>query len=81
MNDRFYVSGKGITLIKNFLIYNRWGEVVFEAHNIPPNDASKGWDGMYKGYVLEPDVFGVVVDAVCELGSPYHYQSDVSIVR
>ena len=40
-----------------------------------------GWDGTYKGYVLEPDVFVYVVDAVCELGAVYHYKGDVSIVR
>ena len=28
----------------NLLIYNRWGEVVFESH-----EADKGWDGTYKG--------------------------------
>lgn len=82
VNDRFYVSAKGLTTIKNFMIYNRWGQTVYEAHNIQPNDASVGWDGTYKGYVLEPDVFVVIVDAVCELnGQPFHYQTNVSIVR
>jgi gliding motility-associated-like protein len=82
VNDRFFVSGKGLTMIKNFMIYNRWGQLVYEAHNIPPNSSASGWDGTYKGYVLEPDVFVVIVDAVCELGNaPFHYQTNVSIVR
>jgi gliding motility-associated-like protein len=80
-NDRFWVSAKGVNTVKNFMIYNRWGQLMFEAHNIPPNDPSYGWDGTYKGYVLEPDVFVVIVDVLCELGSPFHYQTDVSIVR
>jgi gliding motility-associated-like protein len=31
----------------NFLIFNRWGEVIWES-----NDASVGWDGTYKGEVV-----------------------------
>ncbi len=81
VNDLFYVSAKGISLITRFSVYNRWGELVFQANNILPNQPGLGWDGTYKGYVLEPDVFVYIVDAVCELGSVYHYKGDVSIVR
>ncbi len=82
INDRFYVSAKGISLIKNFYVFNRWGQVVFEAHNIPPNNAGYGWDGTFKGLVLEPDVFVYTVDAVCELGTTtFKYKGDVSIVK
>jgi hypothetical protein len=62
-------------------VYNRWGQLVFDAHNIQANDIGAGWDGQYNGYVVEPDVFVYIVDAVCELGTTYHYQGDISIVR
>jgi gliding motility-associated-like protein len=81
MNDRFYISAKGINEITRFSIYNRWGELVYDAHNISPNNAAQGWDGTYKGLVQAPDVFIVIVDAICELGAPFHYKADVSIVR
>ena len=81
VNDLFYIGAKGISLITRFSVYNRWGELVFQANNILPNQPGLGWDGTYKGYVLEPDVFVYVVDAVCELGSVYHYKGDISIVR
>ena len=82
VNDRFWVSAKGISLIKNFYVFNRWGQVVFEAHNIPPNNAGYGWDGTFKGLVLEPDVFVYTVDAVCELGTTtFKYKGDISIVK
>jgi len=43
-NDVFGIKNSGF--IKEFylIIYNRWGEKVFET-----KDVSKGWDGMYKG--------------------------------
>jgi len=42
-NDVFYVKGVGIQII-NFLVYNRWGELMFESQNI-----GSGWDGTYLG--------------------------------
>jgi gliding motility-associated-like protein len=80
-NDLFYVSAKGISMITRMSVYNRWGQVVFQANNIPPNMEGLGWDGTYKGIVLEPDVFDYVVEVVCELGATYTYSGNVSIVR
>lgn len=82
MNDRFYVSGKGLANIQLFEVYNRWGEQVYHVENISPNDPASGWDGTYKGKVLEPDVFVYVVKATCALGgTQFSYKGDVSLVR
>ena len=81
MNDRFFINGKGISRITKFLIYNRWGELVYERNNIGANDPSVGWDGQYKGVVLPPDVFYYFVEAECNLGETFKYKGDVSIVR
>ncbi len=81
INDRFYVSAKGISLITDMKVYNRWGQLVFQAMNINPNDPGAGWDGTFKGVVLEPDVFVYVVDVVCEQGTKFSYKGDISIVR
>jgi gliding motility-associated-like protein len=82
VNDRFYVSGKGITLITLFQVYSRWGQLVYEAHNVPANDPAYGWDGTFKGLVLEPDVFVYIVHAKCELGGDdFKYKGDISLVR
>lgn len=49
-NDWFYVIGSwDIKQLKDFNIYNRLGNKVFEAHNTPANDRSYGWDGYVKG--------------------------------
>lgn len=82
VNDRFFVSGKGLQSILLFSVYNRWGELMFQQTNIQPNDPAYGWDGTYQGMVLPPDVFIYVVEAVCELGGePYKFTGDISIVR
>jgi len=82
VNDRFFVSGKGLTLITLLQVYNRWGELMYEVHNVQPNDPGYGWDGTYKGLVLEPDVFVYIVHAKCELGGPdFKFKGDISLVR
>jgi hypothetical protein len=36
------------------MIFNRWGEIVFEKKNLSINDQLGGWDGMYKGKKAKP---------------------------
>lgn len=82
MNDRFYVSSKGISKITKMLIYNRWGELVYERYNIGGDNPAEGWDGQYKGVVLAPDVFYYFIEAECAIdGIKYKYKGDVAIVR
>jgi len=80
-NDRFYMSGRGLGLIKRMAVYNRWGQLIFENEGISANDPGAGWDGTYKGAILEPDVFIYVIDAYCETGEPFHFTGDISLIR
>jgi gliding motility-associated-like protein len=81
VNDRFFVSAIGLKTIVFLRVYNRWGQLVFEGDNMTPNNSAQGWDGTFKGQVLEPDVFIYEVSAICELGAPFTYKGDISIVR
>lgn len=47
-NDVFYLpAGKGVSLIENFRIYNKWGNIVFEKENCIPNEPNCSWDGTF----------------------------------
>jgi len=50
-NDIFFIYGRGVEEMR-LRIYNRWGELIFETTN-----QSEGWDGTYRGELLNPDVF------------------------
>lgn len=80
-NDVFYPRGNGVSIIKSFRIYNRWGELLFERTGISINDATNAWDGSFKGGGPRPDVYVYVVDAVCETGEPIYIKGDVTIIR
>ncbi len=80
-NDRFYPQGVGSFPAQHFMIYDRWGEIVFSATNISVNDAAAGWDGTFKGQALKPDVYVYVMDAVCENGRKVVIRGDVTLIR
>ncbi len=52
-NSTVYVKGFGITELKSFQVFNRWGNLIFES-----DDLRKGWDGHYKGKLLPSGAYG-----------------------
>ena len=80
-NEVFYVQGKGIMQVKTMRVFNRWGEMVFERANIPANDPSKGWDGRIRGVVQGPDVYGYVIEVLCDDGTPFFFKGNVTLLK
>lgn len=74
-NDVFYVRGEGIKSL-TFLIYDRWGEKVFET-----TDPAQGWDGKYKGKPMPAEIY--YYKAIIEFidGSSKTLGGDVTLTR
>jgi gliding motility-associated-like protein len=74
-NDLFIVRGP---LLKSMsmLIYDRWGTVVFET-----NDLGTGWDGTYKGKLVQADVFGFIIRGECSNGTIITKKGNVTVLR
>ncbi|MHA4809809.1 PKD domain-containing protein [Flavitalea flava] len=81
MNDIFYVRGKGLNSIQSIRIYDRWGQIVFEKRDFPPNTPSYGWDGMYKGEKAPMDVYLYVIGIICDNSEVIPYHGNVALVR
>ena len=67
--------GKGITDLQ-FLIYDRWGEKVFET-----NDINIGWDGTYKGEPLNIGVFVYFIKGKLKNGDDISKKGNVTLMR
>ncbi len=49
INDYFTVYTHNDLKISYLRIFDRWGEMIFEANNITTNDDIKGWNGKFRG--------------------------------
>lgn len=46
VNDYFYVTARGYNIINKLVMYNRWGQKVYERYNFLPNIPNLGWNGV-----------------------------------
>jgi len=56
-NDVLMVHGRRGTMVEYFQVFDRWGELLYEARDFEVNDASAGWDGTFKGDLVNSGVF------------------------
>jgi gliding motility-associated-like protein len=82
VNDVFHVfAGPQVALIRAFLVFDRWGETMHQYYNIPPNDPAYGWDGTYKGKVMNPQVLVWYIEVEFTDGSVEIMKGDVTLMR
>ncbi len=74
-NDWLFVRGNNITELY-FVIYNRWGEVVFET-----NSQNEGWNGYFKGEPVDPAVFVYYLEATCEGGQTFFDKGNITVIE
>jgi gliding motility-associated-like protein len=61
-NDLLLVHGQKDVKILKFRIYDRWGELMYEAADFAPNNTSIGWDGMFRESPMNPATFVWTLD-------------------
>lgn len=84
INDGFqiYADPKVATRVKSFLIFDRWGEKVFEAYDFEPSlieTTSNAWDGSFRGKVFNPGVFVYYAEIEFFDGLTEIFKGDVTI--
>lgn len=75
LNDRLCFRGEYV-LDFYLAIYSRWGEKVFETHDI--NDC---WDGRYNGQWCQPGVYAYYCKVKCEAGFQNLLKGDITLIR
>ena len=74
-NDILFLKGQGIATL-DFKIFNRWGQLVFETHDI-----TVGWDGTYNGKLQEMEVYDWELSATTLDGTPIFKKGNVTLLR
>ncbi|MFK7947280.1 MAG: gliding motility-associated C-terminal domain-containing protein, partial [Saprospiraceae bacterium] len=81
-NDEFYVyAGTGVVNIETFMVFDRWGTKLYEASNIQPNDASMGWNGMFRGQDMQAGVYVFYIEIEFADGLKFPYKGDLTLIR
>jgi len=75
INDILYVRGFHIERMW-LIIYNRWGEKVFETRN-----QKEGWDGTYKNESATGDVFGYYLEVECIGNESNIFKGNITILK
>jgi gliding motility-associated-like protein len=75
VNSVVLVRGFGIAKMK-FIIWNRWGQKVFETDN-----RLQGWDGKVKGVIQPMDVYAYTLEVEFFDGAKTNKKGDITLIR
>ena len=75
VNSTVYVRGFGIAKMR-FIIWNRWGQKVFETGN-----RNEGWNGKVNGTVQPMDVYAYTLDVEFFDGTKATKKGDITLIR
>lgn len=81
LNDIFYPVTIGIKTITKFIIFDRRGQVMYEASNFSPNDTNFGWNGKFKGSDQSPGSYVYILEALCDVGEKLFKKGTVLLLR
>jgi gliding motility-associated-like protein len=82
VNNVFMIfAGPSVTKVKSFLVFNRWGESVYEYYDFEPNNPVYGWNGNHRGEPMDPAVFVYFAEIEFIDGRVELYEGDVTLVR
>ncbi len=79
-NDYFTVfTGHNVNTIKALRVFDRWGAEIFGKTELSPNNETEGWDGTYKGKLMEPGVYVYYVEVEYIDGKTKIHSGDLNI--
>lgn len=83
VNDQFTIYGQtpNVQVIKRLLVFDRWGNVLFDRQDFPPNDEAAGWDGTSRGKPLSEGVYLYAADILFLDGRTLTFSGDVTLLR
>jgi gliding motility-associated-like protein len=75
-NHILRVIRRGEASLKSFVIFNRWGNKVFETHKI-----DEGWNGRYNGVPQPMGVYVYMIEAEYNSGRRFYRQGNITLIR
>ena len=81
-NDFFTLyGGPAARKIRRLQIFDRWGEQMFEAKDLPLGQESLGWNGIYRDQLMPGGVYVYVAEIEFIDDEVLLFKGDVTLVR
>lgn len=82
VNDEFVpFGGKDVVLIKDFKVFDRQGNMVFENDNFEAGNLDSGWKGFFRGKMMQAGVFVWFAEVEFLDGEVEVFKGDVNLIR
>lgn len=80
-NDLFFINAnQAVARIKDFKVFNRWGSLMYEGQDLPPNESSSGWNGFFNGELMNTGIYVWVAEIEYLDGEVVLMKGDVTLV-
>lgn len=81
-NDMFTIySNTEVEEVVRLEIFDRWGNCVFINKIFPPNEPGYGWNGIFKGNMMNPAVFAYQAIVRFSNGKEHSIKGDITLLR
>jgi hypothetical protein len=75
------LGSQDIDLVSSFQIYDRYGQLVFQQRNVPPNDPVFGWNGEIRNGERASGSFVYSIVIRFKSGMEKVYKGTVTVIR
>ena len=66
--------------IATFRVFDRWGELIFQAENLPVNSEQEGWNGTFKNKPVQQGVYVFFAEVEYFDGLKEIIKGDITVV-
>jgi CHU_C Type IX secretion signal domain/SprB repeat len=73
--------GASVQTVRRFAVFDRWGDLVHEARQVPPGAAQLRWDGRIRGQKAPAATYVWMMEVVLIDGTTEWYKGDVTFIR
>lgn len=81
-NNTFTIYGNSeVERILKIKVFDRWGNPVYVAENVPLNVPGEGWDGTFKGKNVEQGVYVYIIEALLVDNTVEAFFGDLTVIR
>ncbi len=79
-NASFYVQSENDFMVDQMLIFDRWGNVIFNNENFFTNDPDQGWNATRNGKRIEQGVYVYAIQMTFD-DRPRYYRGTLTVVK